>query len=98
MKVNGDHPIDGTGPIGARSRTDRAPAAKQQVDRPGDRLEVSDAARERLAIRDEALRAPDVREALVAQLRGDVESGRYEPDLGLIAARFLEDLGDFPNE
>ena len=95
MKIHGNQPLDGTPPIPSQGRTDRAPTAPEKSDRPADRLEVSEAARELTAIRNEALRAPEVRAGLVAHLRGEVDAGRYEPDLRVVARRLLEDLGDF---
>lgn len=92
MKVHGKDPIDRPDSVGPVARLDR-PRKPSETEASPDRVELSPAARERVAIREAALRAPDVRAELVAGVRDRIASGSYEPDLRVVARRLLEDLG-----
>ena len=93
MKIRGHGPLEGPQGIADRTAEKTRPVRPETPGLPPDRLEVSSAAREFAAIRDAALRAPEVRAELVETLRQKIDSGAYEPQARAIATRMLEELG-----
>lgn len=72
------------------------PAARQarEADKAGepDKVSLSPRSRELLALRKQLEESPEVREALVADLRRQVQEGTYRPDARQIATKMLDEL------
>lgn len=80
---------------GLKSAKDPASSSKSQPSsqvNEGDKVVLSPRAREVQEIRKMLAEIPEVREDLVAELKGRVESGTYKVDSAKIAARMLENL------
>jgi len=93
MKICGSDRVGGLPGSFDRNSAGKARAAGgARAGEPADRIELSPAARELAAIREAALRAPEVRAALVEGLRQRIASGEYEPDVRAVARKILEEL------
>ena len=97
MKIQGNDPIARIEEIlGSKATGQARPARTDAPKAPGDRVELSAAAQEFYRVREAALREPEVREALVEEVRRQVESGQYQHDHRAVARKVLEDLSEFP--
>lgn len=63
----------------------------QAVARPQDEIQLSQRAREMERLRDEVANSPEVRQALVDQLREEISSGNYRIDGTKIADAILKE-------
>ena len=97
MKIDGSDPIARVKEILDRRSVGQArqiPAGAAAG--PADRVEVSVAAQEFHAVREAALREPEVRADLVASFRAQIEAGAYEPDARVVAQKILQGLREGP--
>jgi flagellar biosynthesis anti-sigma factor FlgM len=94
MKVHGNGPVSRIKEILDASSTGRTrPSAPEKSSQGGDTIELSGTAREFHAIREAALKDPEVRASLVEGLRRRIDAGEYTPNARIIATKLLEDLG-----
>jgi negative regulator of flagellin synthesis FlgM len=88
--------IHDVGGHGGPRRTDETTSATKRADLApstpveGDRLELSEAARKRVALIEATKDVPDLRQERIEELRRALDSGSYEVDVRRLARAILE--------
>jgi negative regulator of flagellin synthesis FlgM len=99
MKIQGNNPVDGKellGKVQESAKNQQQPAVKKGDQQPekttGDRISLSNGAREIAELKKMIDQLPEIREDKVAAIKKAIESGTYNVDSMKVAEKILEEI------